>query len=142
MIGKPSCVCWDGLPLRMVLGIMFTAHGAQKLFGAFGGSGLQGFAAMLEPAGFTPGMLWAVLVACSEFFGGLFIFLGWWTRLAVWPPIAVMLVAIVKIHGPHGFFAPQGFEYPFVIFGGLLTLFAIGPGPVSIDTWCCSKGAG
>ena len=143
MIGKPACVCWDGLPLRMVLGIMFLGHGAQKLFGAFGGTGmLATFAEHLTALGFAPGIFWAILVGCAEFFGGLFILLGWYTRLAVWPPMAVMLVAIFKVHGPHGFFGPMGFEYPFVILGGLLTLFAIGAGPVSFDARCCSKGSG
>ena len=135
MTGKPAFICWEGLPLRLVLGIMLAAHGAQKLFGAFGGSGLGPFAESLVQMGFSPGLLWAALVGCSEFFGGLFILLGWFTRLAVWPPMAVMLVAIFKVHGPHGFFLQDGgFEYPFVILGGLLTLFAIGPGPLSLDT--------
>lgn len=134
MIQKPSFVCWDGLPLRLVLGIMFAAHGAGKLFGAFDGPGLAPFAEGLVKMGFSPGILWALLVGCSEFFGGLALILGWYTRLAVWPLIATMLVAIFKVHGPHGFFMKDGgFEYPFVILGGLLTLYAIGAGPVSLD---------
>jgi len=142
MKGRIPWLCWDGLPLRLTIGPMFMAHGAQKLFGAFGGSGLAPFAEALGTMGVHPGMFWAFLVGCSEFFGGLFIVLGWFTRLAVWPPIAVMLVAIFKVHGSQGFFMQQGgFEYPFVILGGLLTLFAIGAGPVSIDARCDHRQA-
>lgn len=143
MTDRLKHVCWEGLPLRLAIGIMFAAHGAGKLFGTFDGPGISGFAEGLTKMGFAPGLFWAALVGGSEFFGGVALILGAWTRWAVWPLVATMLVAIFKVHGPSGFFLKNGgFEYCFVILGGLLTLFAIGSGPVSIDAWrggCCKS---
>ena len=128
---------YAALPLRLCIGLMFAAHGSGKLFGLFGGKGLietgHGFAQM----GFHPGVFWAGVVGSSEFFGGLCLVLGFLTRWATLPLMATMIVAIVKVHWPHGFFANQGgFEYPFVILGGLLALLFLGPGKWSVDERC------
>jgi putative oxidoreductase len=119
---------------------MFMGHGAQKLFGLFGGNGLidtgHGFAQM----GFQPGILWAGVAGSAEFFGGLCLALGFITQWATLPLIVVMLVAIFKVHWSNGFFMQQGgFEYPFVILGGLLSLFLLGGGKGSLDERC-AKG--
>lgn len=126
------------LALRLTIGPMFMVHGAGKLFGLFGGKGLvetgHGFAQM----GFQPGVFWAGVVGSSEFFGGLCLLLGFLTQWATLPLMVVMLVAIFKVHWPAGFFAQQGgFEYPFVILGGLAALFLLGGGKASVDRLCC-----
>ena len=130
--------CYAALPLRLAIGIMFTVHGAGKLFGLFGGHGLIGTGQFFSQAGFQPGVFWAGVVGSSEFFGGLCVLLGFLTRWATLPLIATMLVAILKVHLSHGFFAENGgFEYPFVILGGLVSLFLLGGGKASVDSKVC-----
>jgi putative oxidoreductase len=129
--------CYAALPLRLTIGPMFMAHGGQKLFGWFGGHGLIGTGEFFSQAGFQPGVFWAGVVGSSEFFGGLCVLLGFLTRWATLPLIATMLVAIFKVHLAKGFFAPEGFEYPFVILGGLLTLLIRGAGKASLDSKTC-----
>lgn len=122
------------LVLRLFVGITFTVHGADKLFGAFGGRGISDFAGVLASLGLPHPTLQAYLAGGSEFFGGLFLVLGFLTRLAALPPMAVMLVAIFKVHWPHGFFIQKGgFEYPFVVCGALVALLALGGGMFSVD---------
>lgn len=131
---------WGPVPLRLAIGLMFMAHGSQKLFGLFGGPGLGGVQQMVASLGFQPVWLWALLVAGSEFFGGLAVFLGCLTRLAVLPLLATMGVAFAKVHLPHGFFLQNGgFEYVFVITGGLVTLLVTGAGTLSVDAWRCCR---
>ena len=118
---------------------MFAAHGSGKLFGLLGGTGLIGTGHQFAQMGFHPGIFWAGVVGSSEFFGGLCLTLGFLTRWATLPLMVTMMVAILKVHWPHGFFGPMGFEYPFVILGGLLSLFILGGGKASIDSRCgCS----
>ncbi len=125
---------YAALPLRLAIGIMFIPHGAQKLFGLFGGGGLAVVGQKFAEMGFQPGTLWAGLVGASEFFGGLCLVLGFLTRCATLPLMATMGVAIFRVHWSHGFFAQQGgFEYPFVILGGLISLFILGGGKGAID---------
>lgn len=133
---------YASLPLRLAIGLMFMAHGSQKLFGLFGGHGLVGTGEFFAKMGFQPGVFWAGVVGSSEFFGGLCLVLGFLTRWATLPLMVTMLVAIFKVHLPHGFFAQQGgFEYPFVILGGLVALFLLGAGRASLDSRCaaCEK---
>ena len=120
--------------LRLFVGLMFAAHGAQKLFGVFGGSGAQEFASHLAQMGLPSPLLQAYLAGGSEFFGGLLLIFGFFTRLAAIPLLVVMQVAIFKVHWANGFFLQNhGFEYPFVISGALVALFALGSGAFSID---------
>ncbi len=123
---------WGTLPVRLVLGIIFMAHGGQKLFGWFGGRGLeataQGFAAM----GLEPGMVMAVMAGAGEFFGGLLVLLGLLTRLGGLSLFIVMLVAIVQVHWG-AFFAPQGMEYPLALAAMALGLIIMGGGAASVD---------
>ena len=85
------------------------AHGAQKLFGAFGGPGLWAIVEMMGPLGY--------LVAIGEFFGGLGLILGFLSRFSAASIILIMLGAIVMVHGKDGFFAPTGIEYNLALIG-------------------------
>jgi putative oxidoreductase len=130
---------WITLPLRVTLGIVFLAHGSQKLFGAFGGPGLKTFS---EHLGMNPPMFWATLAACGEFFGGLMVLLGLLTRFGALNIAIVMLVAMFKVHLPNGFFLPKGFEYTFVLLGMALALTISGGGAASVDGAISSKSKG
>ena len=117
------------LLLRLVLGSVMWAHGAQKLLGLFGGHGPQAFIRMVGGLGMPPALGW--LVIAIEFFGGIAIVLGVLSRLAALGFAAEMVIAIVKVHLPSGFFlGPKaaGFEYPLVLGVVALSLFLSGPG--------------
>jgi len=121
--------------IRATTGLMLMPHGAQKLFGWFGGNGLQataeGFATHL---GLEPGMVFVVLVGGTEFFGGLFLALGFLTRPAAVAIAIVMAVAVFKVHLANGFFwTGGGYEYP--LFWGLIALALAfrGGGELSVD---------
>jgi len=129
--------------LRLFIGVMFMSHGSQKLFGAFGGGGIQEFAKALESMQVPYPLLSAYLAGCSEFFGGLALVIGFLVRPATIPLLAVMGVAICKVHWSAGFFLQGGgFEYPFVISGGLLALLIHGAGALSIDGLLAGKKIG
>ena len=116
---------WGPMPLRLAVGAVFIAHGAQKLFGAFGGSGLRGFSGMLGGMGLQPAMGWAVLVACVEFFGGICLVLGVLTRWCALLLGVVMLVAIFGVHLKDGFF---GIEYQLTLLAACVSLLLSGAG--------------
>src|SRR5687767_12762036 len=96
------------LVLRVVLGLTLAAHGAQKLFGWFGGPGLAGMSGWLESIGFVNGRRNAVLAGLGEAGGGLLLALGLFTPAAAAIVFAVMLVAAVTTHWKSGFFAQKG----------------------------------
>jgi len=124
---------WAALPLRLAIGIVFIAHGGQKLFGWFGGYGLQATAAFFaERLGLSPGPLWATLAGMGEFLGGLLVLLGLLTRLGALSVAAVMVVAMVKVHWG-AFFLPSGIEYVLVLLASALSLLIRGGGAVSVD---------
>ncbi len=126
--------------LRLALGITFTFHGSQKLFGVFGGHGIQGFTGGLASMGIPFPQVSAYLAGGAEFFGGILLILGLLTRFAAIPLLVVMLVAIFKAHWANGFSMQNGgFEYPFVISGGLLLLLIEGAGCCSLDQRCAEK---
>lgn len=129
---------WATVPLRITLGLIFMAHGSQKLFGWFGGYGLSGTAGFFEQMGLTPGIFWATLAGCGEFFGGLLVILGLLTRFGALNIAIVMLVAILKVHWP-SFFAPAGIEYPMALLGSALALMIAGGGKFSIDAAVSAK---
>src|SRR3954452_12737750 len=83
--------------LRVTAGLLLVPHGAQKLFGAFGGGGLAGTAQFLDSAGFTPGWAWALALGCVEFSGGLLLALGLFTR-PVAVAVAVFMAQAVLFH--------------------------------------------
>ena len=117
------------LILRLGLGMMFTAHGIQKVFGIFGGPGIDGFSGMLSKLGFAPALFWAYLAAYLEFVGGIFLILGIYVRSTALALLIFITVAAVKVHLPKGFFlSAGGFEYTFIIFSVCLALIILGGG--------------
>ena len=115
--------------IRLVLGVVFIAHGGQKLF-VYGLDGVTGaFAQMGAP---MPGVT-GPLVAFGEFFGGLALVLGLLTRVAATGLAIIMLGAIVLAHLSAGFFAPDGFEFPLTLMVGTIALAITGAGAWSAD---------
>ncbi len=120
--------------LRVIVGIAFIAHGSQKLFGAFGGYGLEGTAQYMESLGLTPGYLMALLSGSAEFFGGLGLLLGLLARPAAALVTVLLLVAIFTVHIGNGFFmANNGYEYALALLGGALAVLIEGAGRLSPD---------
>lgn len=123
------------LVLRLVVGLGFAAHGAQKLFGVFGGHGIRGTAGFFEGMGLRPGKLHAWAAGSAEFGGGLLIAAGLLTPFAAAALIAVMAAAVVTVHLPNGFFvANTGYEYNLVLAAVVFALAGIGAGDWSLDT--------
>jgi putative oxidoreductase len=115
------------LILRVIVGTIFMAHGAQKLFGVWGGMGL---AKTIEALGLGP---LGYLVVIGEFFGGLGLIFGFLTRFSAASLIVIMIGAIAKVHGKNGFFMQnQGFEYNLALIGLLAPILLCGPGRFSI----------
>ncbi len=120
--------------LRLVVGLTLAAHGAQKLFGWFGGYGLNGTGGFLEQLGFFPGRRNALFAGLAELGGGLLLALGLATPLAAVLIVSVMLVAIVSVHLKNGFFNHmQGYEYLLILAVVALSIVLTGPGPISLD---------
>src|ERR1041385_5416558 len=100
------------LIVRVVLGVIFIAHGAQKLFGWYGGAGITGTVNMMGNLGTAHPVPLAWVAALSEFFGGLFVLFGFLTPFAGALIISVMLSAIVNVHLKNGFFnGKRGYEF-------------------------------
>jgi putative oxidoreductase len=115
------------LLLRIIVGVIFAAHGAQKLFGAFDGAGLE---ATVKQMGGGP---LPYLVTIGEFFGGVGLIVGFLTRFSAASLIVIMIGAIVKVHGANGFFSKGGgFEYNLALIGLLLPILLCGAGRFSI----------
>jgi putative oxidoreductase len=132
---------WGPVVLRLAVGAVFVAHGAQKLFGFWGGGGPSATAAFFAQLGLSPAYPLALLVGLVEFVGGLFLVGGAFTKVSAGLLIANMLVAVWKVHAPNGFFlnwtnAPglgHGYEFNLVLLGALGALFLSGPGALSVD---------
>ena len=115
------------LVLRISVGIVFIYHGAQKLFGVFGGHGMAGFTQYLTQLKVPTPEINAWLAALIEFIGGLALVIGFYPRWAALPLIGVMLVAIILVTGANGFNAGnKGFEYNFILIAALLAVFLQG----------------
>lgn len=109
------------LIMRVVVGVIFAAHGAQKMFGVFGGHGLAETVKQMGPIGY--------LVAIGEFFGGLGLIVGFLTRFSAASLIVIMLGAIGMVHAKNGFFLDKGgFEYNLALIGLLTPILLAGPG--------------
>lgn len=122
------------LIIRLVVGLTFVGHGAQKLFGWFGGYGLKGTGGWFESIGLKPGTTMALLAGLAEFVGGLLFALGLFTPFAAFLIAATMIVAIVKVHAPNGFWVTQnGFEYNLVLIAVVVGIALIGAGDYSLD---------
>ncbi len=121
------------LALRLVLGLVFMGHGAQKAFGAFGGPGLAGASGFMASLGLKPARFWAAVAAFSELLAGALLLVGVLMPIAAALIVATMVVAIAKVHGPKGFFSQNGgYEYNLVLLVAALTLAATGPGAYSL----------
>lgn len=120
-VANRPAVEWSLLGTRVIAGCVFAPHGAQKLFGAFGGPGLDKTVEMMGSVGY--------LVAIGEFFGGLGLILGVLTRFSALSLIGVMIGAIALVHGKNGFFLSNGgFEFNLALIGLLLPALLAGPG--------------
>jgi putative oxidoreductase len=119
---------------RLILGLGLAAHGAQKLFGWFGGHGLAGTGGFMESLGFRPGRQFALAAGLGEFGGGLLTAAGLLGPVGPAAMIAVMVVAMLTVHRGHGFFAEgNGVELPLLYATGALALAFAGPGAYSLD---------
>jgi putative oxidoreductase len=120
--------------LRLLVGIIFIAHGSQKLFGAFGGYGLEGTGQYMASLGLTPGYLMALLSGSAEFFGGLGLAVGLLARPAAAVLAATLVVAIFSVHISHGLFmANNGYEFALALLGGAIAVLIEGAGKLSLD---------
>ncbi|MEE2762705.1 MAG: DoxX family protein [Pseudomonadota bacterium] len=122
------------LILRVPLGVILAAHGAQKLFGWFGGYGLEGTGQWMASIGLEPGYLMALLAGSAEFFGGLALVLGLLTRPAALVSALTMLVAMFAVHVGNGLFmANNGYEFALSLLAASVALTVQGGGRLALD---------
>jgi putative oxidoreductase len=119
------------LLLRLVIGIVFAGHGAQKLFGWFGGGGPQGTAGFFASLGYRRSAVMAIVVGLSELGGGLLLATGFLTPFASFLLATVMLNAIATVVWPKGFLG--GYEFELTLLAVAVALAATGPGEISLD---------
>lgn len=128
------------LALRVPVGVIFMAHGAQKLFGSFGGYGVEGTGQWMASIGLEPGYLMALLAGSAEFFGGLFIILGLLTRPSAVVLAFTMIVAILVVHLQSGFFiANGGYEFGLALLAASVSLAISGAGSLALDNIIFNK---
>jgi putative oxidoreductase len=122
------------LILRLTVGVTLAAHGLQKVFGLFGGLGLDATGQAFETLGFRPGRRHALIAGASEVAAGLMLALGLATPLAATMIVSIMFVAAVSVHARNGFFITEnGVEYNLVFGVAALTLAFTGPGALALD---------
>lgn len=122
---------WGLFLVRIMLGIVFIGHGAQKVFGAFGGSGLESFISWVATLG-VPAYL-GYLAAFAELIGGTMLLLGIYAELGALMVIAVMVGALYLVHLPHGFFIQNnGYEYVLGLIVNSLAIVIGGPGAIAL----------
>ena len=139
---------WGSLPIRIAIGVVFIAHGGQKVFGVWGGQGLKDtMQAFHQFLGIPP---WLGFTASFvELLGGIALIIGVLTRLAAIGLTVNMVVATLRVHWPNGFFLNwmpsshpnlgHGIEYNVAILGGTIALIVLGGGKLSID-WLFRRG--
>ncbi len=128
---------WGATVLRVVVGLIFVAHGAQKLFG----EGFGGAAGMMEGLGTPAPALAAVALVLVELVGGAALILGLFTRLAAVPLSFSMLVATLLVHLPNGFFSSGGgIEYTLLLTVACVALALTGPGEATLDRVLARRG--
>jgi putative oxidoreductase len=122
------------LLLRLVVGLLFAAHGTQKAFGWFGGPGMAGATGFVSSLGFRMPRLWAFQLMLAELAGGLALAAGFLTPLAALALAIDMVVAIALVKWPNGFFSGNGgYEFELVLLAVPIALVATGPGRYSLD---------
>jgi putative oxidoreductase len=126
---------WFTLPIRLALGAVMVAHGAQKVLGSFGGPGFNAYISGNTPVSFMrPTWLWLSAAAFAEFVGGFLIIIGFLTRPAAFLIACTMLTAVVGVHWTGGFFAAnRGYEYPLSLLAMAVALMIAGGGQASVD---------
>lgn len=124
---------WATVPLRVALGLIFMAHGAQKVFGAFGGRGFSAFISGVAPLGLWPSWFWLSAAALAELVGGVLVFLGLFTRIGAAAILVVMTVAILGVHGSTFFVNQGGMEFALANLAMAITLLYLGGGKLSVD---------
>jgi len=134
---------WVTVPLRLALGAVFVAHGAQKVLGSFNGPGFSAFTSGNTPFSFMkPASAWLAAAALSELIGGTLVFLGLLTRVGAFLVSCVMLTAILGVHWPNFFASNRGFEYPMTLLATALALLVAGGGAASVDLAMSGGGRG
>ncbi|MFT5789426.1 MAG: putative oxidoreductase [Shewanella sp.] len=125
---------WSSLVLRIPVGLIFMAHGAQKLFAWFGGYGLEGTGQWMESIGLGSGYLMALMAGSAEFFGGLLLIIGLLTRPTALVLAFTMIVAILTVHLENGLFmSNNGYEFGLSLIIISLALMLQGGGRLSLD---------
>lgn len=137
---------WPAFVLRVTLGIVFFAHGSQKLLGWFGGNGFSGTMGYFTEAMGMPAWL-AFLVIVTEFFGALLLLAGYLTRAAAFGTLCIMIGAIAMVHLPYGFFmnwqgqqAGEGYEFHLLVIAMSIALIFLGGGEASVDRMLAGRG--
>lgn len=123
---------WGLLFLRLAAGTIFIAHGAGK-FGIGEGNGLEGTAGFVGGLGFPAPMLFAILLASSEFIGGILLIAGFLTRLAAFTQVIAMIFAVFLVHWSNGLTGQGGYEWAMLLGVASLTLLFDGAGRFSAD---------
>lgn len=117
-----------------MVGLTLAAHGAQKLFGWWGGPGMAGWTAAMERMRIRPARAWAWISVLAELVGGLLFALGLLTPLGAFAIVGSMLVAIATVHWPNGFWnGKRGYEFNLVIVASAIAIALTGPGALSLD---------
>jgi len=136
MADRAKELSWAAAILRGMLGAIFLYHGAQMLFGAFGGNGFDATAARIQDyLGFRPGTLFAVVFGGTVFLSGLFLFIGLFTRPASIPAAVAAGLALFWKNWSETVFATPGdiFPYHLLLFAVALAVYFLGPGAFSVD---------
>lgn len=124
------------LIIRVVIGVIFMGHGAQKLFGWFGGYGIKGTGSWFESIGIKPGTAMALLAGLTELIGGILFTMGLLTPLAGIMIAGTMVMAIAKVHAPNGLWSTEnGYEYNLTVIAVVIGVALIGPGQYALDAF-------
>jgi len=124
------------LMIRLVIGLLFIGHGAQKLFGWFSGYGLKGTGGWFESIGMKPGVTIALIAGLAELIGGIMFALGLLTPVAGILIAGTMAMAIIKVHAPNGIWATSnGYEYNLTLLVVAISVVLTGPGKYALDTF-------
>lgn len=126
---------WMTLPIRIALGMIAFAHGAQKVFGVWGGKGLEAWTSGTAPLNLRPSWAWLGAAALAELLGGALVFLGLFTRVGAFFIACTMSVAIAGIHWNSGFFLSSGgYEFAMSVLAMAVSLLIAGGGNLSLDS--------